>query len=275
MNDDMLIYGGGGVKALGEGKFGGHAILFTTPYDVDLQSDYFTKDSDLELEGRSTLPGFYAHATDPTIKGQRLGYLAFKTDGVGLWVEGVLDQRDRYAEKIHELIAAGVLGFSTGAVGHLVRRVAKKVGEKTVNWLSYWPIGEVSLTPMPAEPRTLAVALKSYEPLTFKECVRRRGMSEAELMREESLRLRAHAEVTLGLREAPDSFSIRQARSANSHRRRVAEQALMEIDRQEAKAKLLELDELKTKYERLIAAQKARPTRPQLIPGALPKWYTR
>jgi HK97 family phage major capsid protein len=48
------------------------------------------------------------------------------------------------------------MGISSGAAGHLVERVKTNGG----NFIAQWPIGEVSLTPTPAEPRNV-VSLKS------------------------------------------------------------------------------------------------------------------
>lgn len=53
-----------------------------------------------------------------------------------------------------ELLKAGTLGYSSGALAHLVERVTGNGA--TV--IKSWPIGEFSLTPTPAEPRTLGVA---------------------------------------------------------------------------------------------------------------------
>src|SRR5262249_42472734 len=61
----------------------------------------------------------------------------------------------QYAEAIRELVAQGVLGFSTGAVAHLVGRTKGAVAG-TMQIVS-WPIAELSLTPTPAEPRTIGV----------------------------------------------------------------------------------------------------------------------
>jgi len=65
--------------------------------------------------------------------------------------------RDEYEKRIMELAAAGKLGWSSGAAGHLVER--EQVGK---SWrIKSWPIAEASLTPTPAEPRNNAVSVKS------------------------------------------------------------------------------------------------------------------
>jgi HK97 family phage major capsid protein len=50
-----------------------------------------------------------------------------------------------------QLVEKGALGWSSGSVGHLTRRSGKSITQ--------WPIVELSLTPTPAEPRTLGVEL--------------------------------------------------------------------------------------------------------------------
>jgi hypothetical protein len=69
------------------------------------------------------------------------------SDDSGMWFDFQLNKRHKYASKIKELIKTGALGLSTGAISHLVTRDS---GE-----LKCWVIGELSLTPTPAEPRTL------------------------------------------------------------------------------------------------------------------------
>jgi HK97 family phage major capsid protein len=65
--------------------------------------------------------------------------------------------RDEYERGLMELAAAGKLGWSSGAAGHLVER--EQVGK---SWhIKSWPIAEASLTPTPAEPRNAAIPVKS------------------------------------------------------------------------------------------------------------------
>src|SRR6266542_1542580 len=127
MNDEMLILPGGIVKATDdEGRFGGYAVRFTGPMDVDLQGDFFTPSTELDLEDRQSLPLYFSHGKDPVLQDRKLGKVSFKTDDVGVWVSGQLDQHDRWLKKIFELIKEGVMGYSTGAIGHLVRRAERQ-----------------------------------------------------------------------------------------------------------------------------------------------------
>src|SRR4030095_10404050 len=76
-------------------------------------------------------------------------------DEYGLWVEAELDRHKAYVDFVLQLVERGALGWSSGSVGHLTRRNGKSITQ--------WPIIEVSLTPTPAEPRTLGVEIiKSF-----------------------------------------------------------------------------------------------------------------
>lgn len=154
---EALVFYGGAVKALGEGRVGGYGVLFTSADDPDLQGDFFTKSTDLELEGRQTLRTLWDHGLDKVLKGRKLERAKYRVDDVGVWFETKLNESDQYEKAIYDLAEKGKLGWSTGSAPHLVERVpVKKAFE-----LKSWPISEVSLTHMPVEPRTAAIPLKS------------------------------------------------------------------------------------------------------------------
>lgn len=154
---DALVFYGGTVKALGDGRVGGYGILFTSASDPDLQGDFFTKSTDLELDGRDSLRTLWDHGLDPVLKRRKLQRAKYRMDDVGVWFETKLNEADDYEKAIYGLAEKGKLGWSTGSAPHLVERVpVKKAFE-----LKSWPISEVSLTHMPVEPRTAAVPLKS------------------------------------------------------------------------------------------------------------------
>lgn len=158
--DDALIYFGDSVKALGGGKIGGYLVRFSTATDPDLTGDYFTKDTDFDLERSTKATVLYDHGLDPTLKRRKLGMVECKVDNVGVWAEGQLALRDDYEKAIYEMAEAGKLGWSSGSAPHLVER--KQVGNAFA--VTAWPLGlDASLTPRPAEPRTLAISLKSYQ----------------------------------------------------------------------------------------------------------------
>jgi hypothetical protein len=77
-----------------------------------------------------------------------------RVDDIGLWIEAQIDTAKQYMAAIRKLVAEGVVGLSTGSVSHLVERTPSKGG---LHEILSWPIVELSLTPTPAEPRTIGV----------------------------------------------------------------------------------------------------------------------
>lgn len=155
--EDTLTFYGGEVKALGNGKVGGYAILFSTPKEPDLCGDFFTKDTDFFVENEGTAIMLYDHGLDGTLKRRKLGRGTLRMLDAGLWYEAQLEMRDEYDKAIYGLVEKKKLGWSTGSASHLVER--ERVGKAW--YIKSWPIIEVSLTPVPCEPRTEAVPLKS------------------------------------------------------------------------------------------------------------------
>ncbi len=161
MEKDTLVVFGSSVKALGDGRIGGYLVLFSTEKDPDLLGDFFTRETDFDVDWKSAKSTvYYQHCLDPVIGARKLGVVAMKQDDVGVWVEGQLEMRDEYDRAIYNLVEQGKLGWSSGTAPHLVER--KQVGESF--WIKTWPLGlDASLTPTPAEPRTHADTLKSLE----------------------------------------------------------------------------------------------------------------
>ena len=162
LSPDTLAFYGGAVKALGNGKIAGYGILFTTVVDPDLDGDVFTKETDLELEIGDRRTIYYRHGTHPVIKNRKLGKATLtRKDDAGAFFEGELDLRDEYDRYIYKLAELGKLGWSTGSMPHLVRKEIAIDGEHQAMALKSWPVGEISLTPCPVEPRTSAFPVKS------------------------------------------------------------------------------------------------------------------
>ncbi len=136
----------------------GYGVLFG---GADLEGETFTKETDFWTAHMPEHPPvLYQHGQDAAIKRTVLGHATVTVQDVGLWVETQISLAHQYAAAIRELAEKGVLGWSSGAVGHLVERDGKM--------LKTWPIAEFSLTPTPAEPRTLGVhelrSLAEFEP---------------------------------------------------------------------------------------------------------------
>jgi len=158
--DDIMVMLGGEVKALGEGKVGGYLVVFSSQKEPDLAVDWFDTKTDFDANDGERATILYDHGFDDTLKARKLGNVQMKMLPAGVWVEGQLELRDEYEEKIYELVKAKKLGWSSGVPAHLVRRT--QTGKSY--HVDSWPLGkDASLTPTPAEPRTLAVSLKSIE----------------------------------------------------------------------------------------------------------------
>jgi HK97 family phage major capsid protein/HK97 family phage prohead protease len=115
----------------------------------DLEGDTFTRETEYGLERSAEgMPLHYDHATRE-VKGRVGQVLTVEPDEHGLWVEAEIDRSQKYADEVLQLVERGVLGYSSGALGHLVEREA--------GVLKTWIVGEWSLTPTPAEPRTVGV----------------------------------------------------------------------------------------------------------------------
>lgn len=128
-------------------KLGGYGVVYG---GEDLTGEGFTKETDFWLDKLGSTPMvMYQHGMDGAVKHAVIGRAAVKQDDIGLWVEAQIDLANEYAAAIRELAERGVLGWSSGSVSHLVERENKVIKS--------WPIVEFSLTPTPAEPRTLGV----------------------------------------------------------------------------------------------------------------------
>lgn len=160
---ESVVYPGRALKYKGvEGDFlraEGYLVVFSGEDDPDLEGEYFTKSTDLGPVSDGlpvTLPAYFHHGLDQTVKSERTGHATVKIDEVGVFAEYWISRRKEY---LKELLEAGILGQSSGPVQHLIEKMEGPRGKAV--WLKSWPLGEASLTPEPAEPRTYAVPLKS------------------------------------------------------------------------------------------------------------------
>lgn len=155
--EKTLIWRGGPVKALGNGKVAGHLVLFGQPSTKDLAGDFFSADTDFGPQETSVV--LYQHGLDPNLKARRLcDDATLKADDLGIWIEAQLEMRDAYEKAVYDLAEEGKLGWSSGTAAHLVQR-EKVAGAYKI---TVWPLGlDASLTPTPCDPRNHAITLKS------------------------------------------------------------------------------------------------------------------
>jgi HK97 family phage major capsid protein len=154
---EPLVWMGGEVKALGNGRVGGYLVWFGSAEQADTTGEYFDAKTDFGPLGQTSI--FYQHGFDPTIGRKSLGVGTLTADEVGIWIDGQIALHDRYTRAVYKLVEAGKLGWSSGTVPHLIERVP--MGKAV--YLSRWLLGtDASLTPTPAEPRNTALPLKAW-----------------------------------------------------------------------------------------------------------------
>jgi phage head maturation protease len=124
----------------------GYGVIFG---GADLEGDTFTKSTNYMLDLVPAKPVCYDHTMSAKVSHVIGTVKSVTADETGLWVEAELKRSEDYVDAVLELINRGVIGWSSGSVPHLVRREAKSITQ--------WPVIEWSLTPTPAEPRTLGV----------------------------------------------------------------------------------------------------------------------
>mgnify|MGYP000228477299 CR=1 FL=1 len=125
---------------------GGYGVVWGSPQQKDLMGEYFTKDSELMLDVWPIKPLFYHHGRDEGVQTEPIGTVKnWHVDDIGVWFEAQLNKHSRWIKAIKKLIEAGALHYSPGALDYLV--IKKPDGH-----LKRWPIVELSLTPVPAQP---------------------------------------------------------------------------------------------------------------------------
>lgn len=137
----------------------GLAIPFGSMGRKDLDGEFFTKDTDLCLEWFNERPLLYHHGLHDTIKATVVGRVkSYDIRDDGVWVQAEIDKNSRYRQHVSKLIDEAAVGFSSGAMQHLVETDTK------TGRITRWPWVEESLTPTPASPDALQVyAVKSTD----------------------------------------------------------------------------------------------------------------
>lgn len=129
-------------------RVGGYGVVWG---GRDLYATYFTRSTDF-WDGKLGVPiTLYDHGFNPEVGRAVIGKVTRQQDDdIGRWIEAELDAHNQYVAALPALLAQAALGWSSGSIQHLVDIAPS--GE-----IKSWPIVEFSLTPVPAEPRTLGV----------------------------------------------------------------------------------------------------------------------
>lgn len=171
-----MVYFGDSLKALDEnGKVGGYLVRFTDASKKDLSGEYFTAETYLGAHDGNGVDTIFHHGQPLPVKAKLSAKAAqeiegfrdhvfapvkTKRDAVGIFAETVLNMADDYEKAVFGLVKAGKLGWSSGAVGHLVKKAED-------GRIDRWPIGEASITPTPCEPLNRAITVKSLDAIKF------------------------------------------------------------------------------------------------------------
>jgi hypothetical protein len=144
-------------KTDNELRVGNYIALFG---GKDLEGEYFTPKTDFESSYTKTgvLYVDWEHGLGKEVDGKTapgpddvLGYVDWKTakpDGMGLWVERVLDRRNQYMKYLEVLIEHGMVGNSSATTASGAE--VTKSGE-----ITRWPLERDTFTVMPMEPRMM------------------------------------------------------------------------------------------------------------------------
>ena len=158
---EQLIYFGGEVKALGDGRVGGYLVRFTSPDEPDLEGEFFDAQTDYGKAATSAI--YYNHGLDATLGKRVLGDGAIAAKDAGVWIEAQLELRDEYERAVYALAERGKLGWSSGTAPHLVEREEYDEKSEQGRRITRWPLGlDASLTPTPADPGNRAMPLKTW-----------------------------------------------------------------------------------------------------------------
>jgi HK97 family phage major capsid protein len=146
-------------KTDSELRVGNYMILFGDEKHKDLEGEWFTPETEVESDytRTGTLYEDFEHGLGKAIDGVgpdqedilgRVDWATMKADNLGIWVERVLNRRNKYVQFLEPLIDAGLMGSSSQAV-------PGKIEKKSNGEIVKWPLRRDSMTVMPAEPRMM------------------------------------------------------------------------------------------------------------------------
>jgi HK97 family phage major capsid protein len=214
--EDELIAFGGELKALGDGRVGGVLVRMTNANEPDLTGDYFDATKS-DVRSPDTLDVYYNHGMDGTLKKRIIGKAKIsRMDNGDVWAETQLNMRDEYEKAIYAMAEAGKLGYSSGALSHLVDR---EPAGKGVWMIKTWVIGEASLTPTPAEFRNTVTTLKAFT------------TPDAALPdKEESTQIKTNMEITMEEQDIKSLVAAELEKEAQAREAKQAAEAARQVE---------------------------------------------
>ncbi len=166
--DDVMVAVGGGIKSLGNGKYGGTLIRFTAKGDYDKTGDRFDAKTDYGFRTGETkqVHVFFHHAQPLETKAGKL-YIENEIGTGELTMTEKAINIIAQARKEYDAMFAGAmkdLSWSSGTASHLIIREKEGKG----NYIKRWLLGDdASITPQPAENRNAVYAMKSLPKVDF------------------------------------------------------------------------------------------------------------
>lgn len=155
-----IYFGDFEVKSNDDGQISGWIVRYGNPMvpDASKMRDFFTKATDFDLEDGDRKSVLHEHGMSPDYGQAAIASLkaSFREDGI--WGEGLLKKSIIKRDALIADIKNGEYGFSSGSQGY---RVEREKQPNNTHYVKRWPIGEVSLTKNPAEPRAHAFCIKS------------------------------------------------------------------------------------------------------------------
>lgn len=143
-------------KSIGSDSVRAYSHLWGDPALVDVELEYFTRDTDFWDEALKSLsrPLTYDHGQEKkTSADPIIGHIhTFGDDDIGRWYEAELAKNHKYRKAVDALISKRALGSSSDSAPQYVVRKSAKNGAV---WLAVWPWFACALSPTPAEPRML------------------------------------------------------------------------------------------------------------------------
>jgi phage head maturation protease len=164
------------VKAIGDNRIGGYAILWGNESRKDLDGQYFTKETEDLLtifKAMGKIPWLVQHAADNVIKSVPVAEVeTLEPDDTGLWFEAKVIAHDLYKKYVSRLIEAGKLFSSVGALPASVK--SDKTGH-----ISRFAVAELSGTWSPADPHQV---MNGYSVSELKSHYEKLGIDNTDLL---------------------------------------------------------------------------------------------
>lgn len=155
-----IYFGDFEVKTNDEGKIFGWVVRYGNPMipDASKMRDFFNKATDFDAEDGDRKSVLHEHGMSPDYGQDSVASLVLSFRDEGIWGDGLLKKSLVKRDALIGDIKNGEYGFSSGSQGYRVEREKQPNG---THYVKRWPIGEVSLTKNPAEPRAHAFCIKS------------------------------------------------------------------------------------------------------------------